>query len=111
MGIIFYKLFANLVFWLCFVFILFIDYGYNFVLVLRNVPFSFLMVEYPVTHFPIRHEGWFSCPQYFSVINYAAADIPYTHSYMGVRLFLKRLIERRQSARVGAHPGLLVELN
>lgn len=78
-----------------FFFTLFIDYGYNFVLVLKNLPYSFLMVKYPMTHFPIRHDGCVSCLQDFSVINYAAVDIPYTYSYMLVRVFLKRLIERR----------------
>lgn len=63
------------------------------------------MVKYPMTHFPIRHDGWFSCLQYFSVIN-SAVDTPYTHSYTRVRLS-KRLMERRQPARVGARPGLL----
>lgn len=88
MRIIFYKLVVVFL-------ILFIGYGYNFVLVLKNLPYSFLMVKYPMTHFPIRYEGCFSCLQDFSVINYAAVDIPYTYSYMLIRVFLKRLIEKR----------------
>lgn len=39
---------------ICFSYTLSMDYGYNFPLVLKNLPYSFLMiVKYPMIHFSI----------------------------------------------------------
>lgn len=67
------------------------DYGYNFVLVLKNLPYSFLMIvkiSYDsFLHSPV--DGCLSCLQYFSVKNYAAVDILYTYFYVLIEYFLK----------------------